>query len=72
MVNAIQPAHYKNGEVDVLEAFRLCSRTEEFRGAVKMNVFKYMMRYQDKGGIEDLLKAREYIDRLIEVEEEEK
>ena len=29
---------------------------------------KYLTRWKDKGGIEDLLKARHYIDKLIEVE----
>ena len=33
------------------------------------NVIKYVTRYQDKNGIEDLKKARWYIDRLIKREE---
>ena len=32
------------------------------------NVIKYVTRYKDKNGIEDLEKAKEYIDRLIEYE----
>lgn len=34
------------------------------------SVLKYMIRYRDKGGVEDLKKARHYLDKLIEVEEE--
>lgn len=30
------------------------------------NVIKYVMRYKDKNGLEDLLKARHYLDYLIE------
>jgi hypothetical protein len=29
------------------------------------NVIKYITRYKEKGGIDDLLKARQYIDYLI-------
>ena len=29
------------------------------------NVIKYVTRYKEKNGLEDLLKAREYIDRII-------
>jgi hypothetical protein len=32
------------------------------------NVVKYVSRFRDKGGKEDLLKARHYIDLLIEFE----
>lgn len=30
---------------------------------------KYLTRWKDKGGVEDLKKARHYIDKLIELEE---
>ena len=32
------------------------------------NAIKYLTRWRDKGGIEDLKKARHYIDLLIELE----
>lgn len=31
---------------------------------------KYLTRWRDKGGVQDLLKARHYIDKLIELEAE--
>jgi hypothetical protein len=34
------------------------------------NVVKYVTRYKDKGGIDDLKKARHYLDMLIHQEEE--
>ena len=37
-------------------------------GFCEGNVVKYVTRYKDKGGIEDLKKARHYIDMLIELE----
>jgi hypothetical protein len=36
------------------------------------NITSYVERYQDKNGIEDLRKARHYIDKLIEEEEKYK
>ena len=50
---AIQPIEYiTKNELDFLEG----------------NVIKYVSRYQHKGGVNDLLKARTYIDFLIERE----
>lgn len=37
-------------------------------GFLDGNAIKYLTRWKDKGGIEDLKKARHYIDKLIEVE----
>lgn len=33
------------------------------------NITKYVMRYREKNGVEDLKKARHYLDKLIELEE---
>jgi len=38
-------------------------------GYLDGNAVKYLSRWRHKGGIEDLKKARHYIDKLIEVEE---
>lgn len=38
-------------------------------GFLDGNAVKYLARWRDKGGIEDLRKARHYIDKLIELEE---
>jgi hypothetical protein len=40
-----------------------------FCGFLAGNVIKYLARYQDKSGVEDLKKARHYLEKLIEVEE---
>ena len=39
---------------------------------IQGNIIKYVCRYKDKNGIEDLQKAKHYIDLLIEFEEENK
>lgn len=37
-------------------------------GFAEGNVVKYVSRWRDKGGVEDLKKARHYLDLLIEAE----
>jgi len=32
------------------------------------NALKYLLRWKHKGGVEDLLKAKHYIDKLIDLE----
>lgn len=58
------PAHYKSADglevIDVIEAFGL-----NFHEG---NVVKYLLRHKKKGGLEDLSKARWYLDRLIQRE----
>lgn len=41
-------------------------------GFLEGNVVKYVARYKVKGGMQDLLKAKHYIDLLIELEEKRK
>ncbi|STX19334.1 DUF3310 domain-containing protein [Levilactobacillus brevis] len=43
--------------------------TQEFRGFMVGNIIKYAIRYHSKNGVEDLRKARTYLDRLIQFEE---
>lgn len=35
------------------------------------NITKYVERYRDKNGVKDLIKARHYLDKLIELEEQD-
>lgn len=39
-------------------------------GFLAGNVVKYVVRYRQKNGVEDLKKARHYLDKLIETEGE--
>lgn len=39
---------------------------EQFEGFLRGNAIKYLARYPDKNGIEDVKKARHYLDKLIE------
>ena len=59
------PAHYTQGGIECIAAIEASMTPEEFRGYLKGCQMKYMWRYQLKGGVEDLRKARWYLDRLI-------
>lgn len=38
-------------------------------GYFEGNIVKYVSRWRDKGGINDLKKARHYLDKLLELED---
>jgi hypothetical protein len=38
-------------------------------GYLEGNIVKYVSRWRDKGGLDDLRKARHYLDKLIEVQD---
>jgi hypothetical protein len=38
-------------------------------GYLEGNIVKYVSRWKDKGGVDDLRKARHYLDKLIEVQD---
>jgi hypothetical protein len=55
--------HYKNLAIQPFEFIE-----SNGLGYGAGNVIKYLCRYKRKGGIEDLQKARHYIDLLIDLE----
>lgn len=69
--NAIQPGHYNQGDMDLFEIFYHQYPFNEFRAIMKSHIAKYLHRYQDKNGTEDLDKASYCIQRLREYEERE-
>lgn len=56
--------HYKKMPIQPLE-FIAANNLDFFQG----NVLKYILRYRDKNGIEDLRKAIHFIEMMIEIEE---
>jgi hypothetical protein len=61
MKNNIEPKHYINMRIPpnvYITENNLCWEIG--------NVIKYVSRYENKNGLEDLLKAKKYIDMLIE------
>lgn len=63
----IRPGYYKGK--DLFDRFEEGLLTkEEVVGFYKGNIIKYVTRYQDKNGIEDLEKASTYLERLKKYE----
>ena len=69
--NVISPAHYTKGGVECIKAIEASMSAEAFCGYLKGNVMKYVYRYEQKGGVESLEKARVYLDWLIKKVNEE-
>lgn len=67
------PEHYNYGKIECIEAIEESMIPEAFKGYLKGNTMKYLWRYERKGKpLEDLKKARWYLDRLIQKEENNK
>lgn len=64
------PTHYTQGGIECIEAIKASMTTIEFQGYLKGNCFKYLWRWRDKGGVQDLKKARVYLDWLIKTVDE--
>lgn len=73
--DAVQhPSHYTQGKVECIEALESATAGLSGIDAVcTANAIKYLWRWRRKNGVEDLKKARFYIDYLIKhLEGEEK
>ena len=65
--DAINPSHYKNGAVECIDALEAATVGKTGIEAVcTSNVIKYLWRYEAKNGLEDVKKAKWYLDKLIE------
>ena len=70
MNDPINPNHYKDGEIECIDAMEASMTPEAFSGYCKGNVIKYVWRYEKKDRLEGLLKAQWYLNRLIQKVEE--
>jgi len=63
--NVNNPTHYGTGNIECIEYIEDFLKREEFIGYLRGNIAKYMHRWRYKNGLEDLHKARWYLDKLI-------
>ena len=69
MVN--HPQHYTQGDIECIDALKAATVGKRGIEAVCVaNVIKYLWRYEEKNGIEDVRKAKFYIERLLKELEE--
>lgn len=59
-----KPSHYNMGSIEVIDVIK-DNLGDNFESYAVGNILKYMMRYKHKGGIEDLKKARFYLNDII-------
>lgn len=64
--------HYNAGGIECIDAIAASMTPVEYAGFLKGQILKYVWRYRLKGKpVEDLKKARYYLDRLIQITEKE-
>jgi hypothetical protein len=69
-MDKINPNYYKNKPIETIDVIRNELTSDEFRGYLKGQVWKYLSRHRGKNGFEDLQKAKWYMDYLIKFEQE--
>jgi len=63
-----KPSHYHKGGIDVIGVMEIYFPLEQQIGFHRGNMLKYLLRYRDKGGVQDLEKAGFYAVKLLEIE----
>lgn len=59
-----KPTHYTTNGVECIDYIR--QQVDDFASYCEGNIIKYVHRYKNKGGpVDDLRKARQYLDWLI-------
>ena len=60
-MNKISPDYYQRGNIEVTDFI-----LDQSMSFLEGNIVKYLVRHKEKSGIDDLRKARWYLDKLIE------
>ena len=63
------PSHYETGKFECIDVMVETQGVEAVKGFCICNAFKYLYRHNGKNGVEDLKKARWYIDKYLELED---
>lgn len=71
--NVNSPKHYalEGLDIEAIDVIRSVLGPDKFQGYCRGNVIKYLLRAEHKNGLEDLKKARVYLNWEIESVEEE-
>jgi hypothetical protein len=65
--NVNHPSHYTQGAIECIDAIKEATKgLLGIEAVCTANIIKYVWRWKFKNGVEDLRKARWYLDRLIE------
>ena len=65
--DAINPSHYKQGGIECIEALKAATvNLKGIEAVCTANAIKYLWRWKEKNGTEDMKKSLWYINRLIQ------
>ena len=59
--NVNHPKHYLKGGLECIQVIKAQLTPEQYEGYLYGNVIKYMWRWKEKNGLEDLRKAAHYL-----------
>lgn len=65
------PGHYESGKFECIDVMEETQGKEAVMDFCICNAFKYLYRHKRKNGLEDILKARWYLDKYIELAKRE-
>ena len=64
------PTHYQTGLIETIDSIKNILKHDKFQAYCTGNVIKYLSRYREKNGLEDLKKAETYVGFIIKSYEE--
>jgi hypothetical protein len=63
----VNPAYYKNGKVECIDAIEAATINKTgLEAYCTGNIIKYLWRCEEKNGLEDIAKAKWYLDKLYD------
>lgn len=68
--NVNHPSHYETGSFECIDVMLETQGKEAVKNFCLCNAFKYIYRHNNKNGLEDIKKAKWYIDKYIELSEQ--
>lgn len=66
--NVNHPSHYETGRFECIDVMIETQGVEAVKDFCLCNAFKYLYRHNGKNGVEDIKKAKWYIDKYLELE----
>lgn len=67
--NVNHPSHYETGNFECIDVMIETQGKEAVMNFCVCNAFKYIYRHNNKNGVEDIKKAKWYLDKYIELSE---
>ncbi len=67
--NINHPSHYETGNYECIDVMIETQGKEAVMDFCVCNAFKYIYRHNNKNGVEDVKKAKWYLDKYIELAE---